>query len=118
MKAIIIIDHGSRYPAANHSLFDVVHRMQELNPSLLIKGAHMELAEPSISSVVNDCIAEGATEIIAHPYMLAPGRHAIRDIPNLVHEAVAQHPGVTVTITAPLGVDDRIIDVIKTRCGV
>ena len=67
MKAIIIIDHGSRYPAANDALFNVVKRMQELTPDVLIKGAHMELCEPTIEQVIDDCGHEGATHIIAHP---------------------------------------------------
>ena len=118
MKAVIIIDHGSRYPAANDALFDVVKRMQELTPNILVKGAHMELADPTIEQVVLECVQAGATHIIAHPYMLSPGRHAIRDIPNLVYDAVSKHTGVTVDVTAPLGLDDYIIQVIKKRCNV
>ena len=118
MKAVIIIDHGSRYPAANDALFEVVNRMQELTPGVMVKGAHMELCEPTIQQVVDDCVANGATHIIAHPYMLSPGRHAIRDIPNMVHDAVANHPNISVDVTEPLGLDDGIIGVIKKRCAI
>ncbi len=118
MKAIIIIDHGSRYPAANDFLGNVVNRMQEMCPEIKIKGAHMELAEPSISQVMKECVDEGMTEIIAHPYMLSPGRHAIRDIPNLVYEEASKYPNINVEVTEPLGLDDGIINVIKKRCGV
>tara|TARA_Y100001935_G_scaffold255139_1_gene266728 strand:- start:492 stop:848 length:357 start_codon:yes stop_codon:yes gene_type:complete len=118
MKAIIIIDHGSRYPAANDALFDVVKRMQELTPDVLVKGAHMELCEPTIEQVIDDCVHEGATHIIAHPYMLSPGRHAIRDIPNMVNEAAAKYDNVIIEVTEPLGLDDGIIRVIQKRCGV
>ena len=37
MKAIIIIDHGSRYPAANDALFDVADLMRKKCPILLLK---------------------------------------------------------------------------------
>ena len=118
MKAIIIIDHGSRYPAANEALFDVVKRMQELTPNAIIKGAHMELSEPTIEQVINECVKEGVTHIIAHPYMLSPGRHAIRDIPNMVNEILSKHPGITIEVTDPLGLDDGIVKVIQKRCGI
>ena len=118
MKAVIIIDHGSRYPAANNALNQVVCRMQELCPDIMVRGAHMELCEPTIEQVVDACVADGATHIIAHPYMLSPGRHAIRDIPNMVHNAALKHPTATVTVTDPLGLDDGIIHVIKKRCGI
>ncbi|MEK9726502.1 MAG: CbiX/SirB N-terminal domain-containing protein [Candidatus Margulisiibacteriota bacterium] len=118
MKAIIIIDHGSRYVAANDFLQQVVERAQELTPDVLILGAHMELAEPSIPQVIKECVNKGVTHIIAHPYMLSPGRHAIRDIPNLVYDAASEYPNLIVEVTAPLGLDDGIINVIKQRCGI
>ena len=103
MKAVIIIDHGSRYDAANQALSNVVKRMQEMTPNIMIKGAHMELCEPSIETAVIECVNEGATEIIAHPYMLSPGRHAIRDIPNMVYEAASKFEGLKVQVTPPFG---------------
>ena len=117
MKAIIVIDHGSRYPAANEFIFKVVERMQALTPDVLIKGAHMELADPTISDVIKECVDLGATHIIAHPYMLSPGRHAVRDIPNMVYDEASKYPDLTVEVTEPLGLDDGIINVIKKRCG-
>ena len=116
-KAIIIIDHGSRYPAANDALFNVVNRMQELTPDTMIKGAHMELCEPTIEMAIDQCVAEGAASM-AHLYMLSPGRHAIRDIPNLVYTAAEKHENVSVSVTPPLGIDDDIINDIKKRCNV
>ena len=118
MIAIVIIDHGSRYPAANAALDDVVAGLQKTVPECLVKGAHMELCDPSIEATINECIAAGAKKIIAHPYMLSPGRHAIRDIPNLVYEAVSKHPNIEVIITPPLGLHDGIIQAIKERCGI
>ena len=50
--------------------------------------------------------------------MLSPGRHAIRDIPNLVYDAASNYPDLNVEVTEPLGLDDGIINVIKKRCGV
>ena len=116
MKAIIIIDHGSRYPAANDFLNEVVERMQALTPDVMVKGAHMELADPNIPDTIKACVDAGASHIIAHPYMLSPGRHAMRDIPNMVHEAASDYD-VQIEVTEPLGLDDGIINVIKKRCG-
>ena len=118
MKAIIIIDHGSRYPAANEALFDVVKLMQEKCPDYIIEAAHMELAEPSINQAYKKCIEKGATHITAHPYMLSPGRHAIRDIPNMVSEIASEYPDIPFDVTEPLGLDEHIIEVIKKRCNV
>ena len=98
-------------------LADVVNMVREQAPDLIVEGAHMELAEPGIPDGVAACVKRGATHIIAHPYMLSPGRHAREDIPNMVKEAVAGHEGVTCTITDPLGVDARIGQIILDRAG-
>ena len=115
--ALLIIDHGSRRESANLMLDDVVAMVREQAPGLIVEGSHMELAEPDIKQGVASCVKQGATHIIAHPYMLSPGRHAREDIPNMVKEAVASHEGVTCSITDPLGVDVRIGQIILDRAG-
>lgn len=115
--ALLIIDHGSKRDSANQMLNEVVAMVQEQAPELIVEGAHMELAEPDIPNGVAACLARGATHIIAHPYMLAPGRHAREDIPAMVAEAIATHEGVTCTVTEPLGVDPRIGRIILDRAG-
>ena len=52
---------------------------------------------------------------MVHPYFLAPGRHSTQDIPRLVTEAASSHPGVAYTVTEPLGLHDKIIEVILER---
>jgi sirohydrochlorin ferrochelatase len=115
--ALLIIDHGSRRKAANHLLFDLVKLMRTMRPELLVFGAHMELAEPTIEDGIARCIQQGATHIIGHPYMLSPGRHATEDIPRMIGEIMKQHPGVTFEVTEPLGIDERIVELILHRAG-
>ena len=117
MKALLIIDHGSKRNAANDMLFTVVKELQKKRPSLIVEGAHMELASPTIEEVIDVCVQKGATHITAHPYMLAPGRHATADIPNMVEEAMKKHPTIPYTLTPPLGVDDLLLDLILKRAA-
>ncbi|MBT3604305.1 MAG: cobalamin biosynthesis protein CbiX, partial [Candidatus Latescibacteria bacterium] len=97
MTALLIVDHGSRRAEANLMLENVVHLLRQKRADLIIHMAHMELAEPSIEQGVQACVQEGATEIIVHPYMLSPGRHATQDIPQLAREAAKQFPNITLT---------------------
>lgn len=80
-------------------------------------AAHMEIAEPDVAAGFAACVEAGATEVIAVPYMLAPGRHAVEDIPRLVEEAAASHPGVRFRVAEPLGVHPGIGEVILARAG-
>lgn len=115
--ALLIIDHGSRRKAANYMLFELVKLMRDARPDLLVYGAHMELAIPSISDGIDWCIKNGATTIIAHPYMLSPGRHATEDIPRLVRDKMSHYPDVAFSVTEPLGVDIELINLILKRAG-
>lgn len=113
--ALLVIDHGSKRRAANHLLFELVKLIQTTRPDLFVFGAHMELASPSIEDGIKRCIDNGATHIIAHPYMLSPGRHATEDIPRMVGTIMADYPDVTYKVTEPLGIDSKIVDLILKR---
>lgn len=119
MKALIIVDHGSKFQEANLMLEEVASLLQSMCPKdILVDYAHMELAEPSIDSAINKCVQNGATEIIVHPYMLSPGRHATKDIPDLAHKAAAKHSGLKISVTEPLGISEKIVEVILKRAGI
>ncbi|HYF50710.1 MAG TPA: CbiX/SirB N-terminal domain-containing protein [Planctomycetota bacterium] len=117
-QALLIVDHGSRRTEANEMLFSVGAICRKLKPGLIVHVAHMELAEPTIEQGFTQCVKDGATEVIVHPYMLSPGRHATSDIPNMVAEAAQKHPGVTFKVTPPLGLDDKLGEVILERAGI
>ena len=85
--------------------------------SVIVRHAHMELAEPSIPDGVAACVAAGATEIIVFPYMLSPGRHSTSDIPNMVAAAAKGHPGVRVRVTPAFGIESELGEVILRRAG-
>ena len=119
MKAILIIDHGSTLPAANHMLECVGDLVQAMaGPDVVVRVAHMELAEPTIAQGFDACVAAGAGEVVAFPYMLSPGKHSTRDIPRLVAQAAASHPGVRYSVTPAFGVHDHLASVILERAGV
>ena len=96
-------------------LFELVVLLRKLRPTLLVYGAHMELAKPTIKDGLEWCIKRGATEIKVHPYMLAPGRHATEDIPRLVNESMSAYPNIKYEVTDPLGVDEALGNLILKR---
>ncbi|HAA77435.1 TPA: cobalamin biosynthesis protein CbiX [Candidatus Latescibacteria bacterium] len=115
--AILIVDHGSRRQEANDMLVGVGEIVRKQRPDLIVNIAHMELAEPDIPQGIQKCIDDGATEIVVHPYMLSPGRHATSDIPEMAQEAAAPYPNVTVRVTGPLGLHEKLGEVILERAG-
>lgn len=97
----------------------VASMVQEMvGPDVIVGYAHMELAEPSIARGFEVCVQRGATEVVAFPYMLSPGKHSTRDIPRLVAEAAAKYAGVTYTVTPAFGVHEKLGEVILERAGI
>ena len=119
MRAILIVDHGSVRHEANEMLESVAALVQSMvGPDVLVRAAHMELAEPLIPAGVDACVAAGATELIVFPYMLSPGKHSTRDIPRMVADATRDYPQLSVRVTDAFGVHAKLAEVILERAGI
>ncbi len=115
--AVLLIDHGSRRAAANALLDEVAALVSKrLGPESIVEPAHMEIAEPTIAEGFARCVEKGATTVVVHPFMLAPGRHVTEDLPRLVEEAAGRHEGVQFLMAAPLGSHSGVIDAVIERC--
>lgn len=113
--AIIVIDHGSKRDAANAMLFDMIAQYRAVTGATIVEGAHMELAAPTLDEAVAACVAQGATQIVVHPYFLAPGRHSTGDIPAMVAAVAARHPNLPIHVSKPLGVAPELATVMQRR---
>jgi sirohydrochlorin ferrochelatase len=119
MRSILLIDHGSVKAEANHMLACVANLLQHMvGDGVIVRYAHMELAEPSIAAGFAACVQAGATDVVAFPYMLSPGKHSTRDIPRMVGEAAKEFPHVTYRVTEAFGVSAQLCEVVVQRSGV
>ena len=114
-QALLIVDHGSRREESNDLLKQIAEMMQDRFGLSIVHYAHMELGKPTIQQGFDACVADGAEEVIVHPYFLGPGRHVTTDIPDLVKQAADRHPGIAFRITEPLGIHTKIGEVILER---
>lgn len=114
---IVIVDHGSRRAESNRMLEDFVARFAPDSGFSIVEPAHMELAEPSIATAFDRCVERGATCVVVCPYFLLPGKHWNQDIPELTAAAAARHPGVAYLVTAPIGLNPAMREVISQTIG-
>ena len=112
---VILVDHGSRREESNALLLDVVRQFEEISGLPIVEPAHMELAEPSIATAFDRCVARGATTVVVYPYFLLPGRHWDEDIPLLAAAAARQHPRVRYLVTAPFGLHPLMAEIMQQR---
>ncbi len=112
---VIIVDHGSRREESNQMLLEIVDAFRQTSPYAVVEPAHMELAEPSIATAYGECVRQGTTQIVVHPYFLLPGRHWDSDIPRLAAEAATHYPDTSYLVTAPLGSHPLLAEVVAER---
>jgi len=109
---IIVVDHGSRSADANLRHERFVASWHEHSRYKIVAPAHMEFAQPSISSAFDSCVAAGATSIVILPLFLWPGMHLERDIPALVARSASHHPGVAYAVGPPLGAHPLLFEIV------
>lgn len=115
MKAILVIAHGSPRPEANQDVLAVAEEVRARGVSAIVQTCYLDCNEPDIAAGVDLCAAAGATEIVAVPYLLHSGKHFVRDLPRILEESAARHPGVRILMGNYIGREPQMMDVIRDR---
>lgn len=129
---VVLVDHGSPIPEVTHvrkSLAKCLDGFLEDRVSLhqavmeRREGPEYDFNGPLLSEALSG-IAQNApnTEIIISMLFLSPGRHAGAggDIEEICAQVLNEFPNLSIKITALVGENDRILDLLKARylsCG-
>lgn len=118
MEKIIIAGHGSPKKEANNieQVARLLHGM--VHPGCsgdCVRVAYLQFAEPDIMQAITDCVKDGAKKIIIHPYFLSSGMHVTADIPGIIGEARGKYSGVEFIYTEPLGIHNKMAEVVLER---
>lgn len=112
--AVVVAAHGSRATAANDAHRAVVADLAG-GVEHAVTAAFLELAEPSIGDAIDAAVAAGATTVLVLPYFLYPGRHLTEDLPRIVGEADARHPGIEVRLLPLFGADPALTSLLAAQ---
>lgn len=107
---ILIVGHGSRRAEANDDVRQAARSIGERGGFALVEPAFLEIEHPRVAEGFTRLVAQGAREVIVHPYFLSPGRHTRGDLPREVSEVAARHPDVGYRITEPLCAHPLVIE--------
>ena len=111
-KAIVLFGHGSRDPLWRLPMETVAARLRTLQPGTAVRCAYLELEAPRLADATAELVNAGADHLTIVPMFLGTGRHAREDLPVLVEELRARHPGVAFVLQKPIGEDGRVLDLI------
>jgi sirohydrochlorin ferrochelatase len=105
-RALLLVAHGSRRAASNDEIRTLAKRLDaEQNDEFeWVEPAFLELAEPSIPDGIEQCIQQGAREVVVFPYFLSAGRHVAEDIPAEVRIKEEQYPEIDIHVADYLGI--------------
>jgi sirohydrochlorin cobaltochelatase len=78
--------------------------------------AFLELMQPDLAQAIAGQVAAGCGIVTVVPVFLGQGGHVRRDLPQLVEQCRAAHPGVTVRIAPTVGEDAGVLGAIVGFC--
>lgn len=106
--AIVLFAHGSRDALWRLPIEAVANEVKQLSPDTQVACAYLELTEPDLSTAVARLVKTGVNVIRIVPMFLGVGRHAREDLPLLLQDLIAQHPGVTFELRNAIGEEPEL----------
>jgi sirohydrochlorin ferrochelatase len=118
--AVVLIGHGSKLPYNKEVLGELRRRMEMRGLFKETRVAFMQLNSPSIEEELRSLAKDGIKNIVALPVFLADGAHTTEDIPEklkVAFEGAWDEIGrdVKLTYAKPIGVDERVVDILLDR---
>lgn len=115
MEAVLYVSHGSRVKEARDQAEHFLHQVHDKVDVPLWKICFLELASPTIGEGIESLVEAGATKVVIIPVLLLKAGHYYKDVPDELEKAKQRFPDVAFQYGEPLGVQDRIIDVLVER---
>jgi sirohydrochlorin cobaltochelatase len=114
-RPLLMIGHGTRDEQGRQCFLDFAAEYHRLDPSRPVFPCFLELTSPSIQEVVDQCVAEGYTDLSALPILLFAARHNKFDVTNELDIARQRHPQITYHYGRHFGITPSILDLWKAR---
>lgn len=113
----IVFGHGSSVESANDAVRSMAAQLARRSGYQAVETAFLEAGRPDLRGAVETLASRGIQQVIVIPYFLTLGMHLQRDLPRLVEELRAMHPGMEIQVTAPLDGHPALIDALVGRAG-
>jgi sirohydrochlorin ferrochelatase len=110
--AVIILFHGSREERAAEAADRIVAAVTARGGYDVIERAFLQYAQPDLPAAVERCVQQGAGRIVVVPFFMQTGTHVTSDVPRVLREFCARHPGVTVAVSDAVGTHPLMAEIV------
>jgi sirohydrochlorin cobaltochelatase len=110
MKGIILFGHGSRTAEYVQPFERIRDAMTAQQPEAMVELGFLELTQPSLEESIERLAGRGVTRVVVVPIFIGPGRHVLKDLPQLAANAMERRPGLEITLAPPVGESAVVID--------
>ena len=116
-RALILFAHGARaasWAAPFERLRDLT---QARMPEVAVSLAFLELMSPRLTELVPELVRGGTSEITVVPVFLGQGGHVLRDLPVMIDQLRADHPGIAIKVVEAAGENAEVLNAISDYCS-
>ena len=115
VKAMLIVDRGSREPEVKEELEDICSTIGKTYPEKYGYTTYcfLEVVPPCIEEGISKCIANGADFITIIPYFLYPGMKLKDSVKKAA--SISMKKDIRVAIAKPLSRNTRMVEVVVNR---
>jgi sirohydrochlorin ferrochelatase len=116
-KGYVVFGHGSSVESANDAVRAMAAELARRAGYEAVETAFLESGQPDLRGAVDRLARGGVAHVIVIPYFLTLGMHLQRDLPRLVEELRAVHPGMRIEVTPPLDGHPALMDALMGRAA-
>ena len=112
-SALVLFAHGARDAQWSEPFRAMQKAVAGKRPDLTVELAFLELMQPSLGDCVARLARDGHQRIVIAPLFLAQGGHLKKDLPRLLKDLGATHPGAELSVLPPIGEVTELLNAIS-----
>ncbi|EEA00390.1 cobalamin (vitamin B12) biosynthesis CbiX protein [Burkholderia sp. H160] len=120
MHGLILFGHGARDARWREPFERLADKLRAARAATgdaqAVSLAFLELMEPDLLTAVAQLVTQGCDAITVVPVFFGQGGHIRKDLPAIVDQCRAAHPGVEIRCAVAVGEDDSVLDALAQYC--
>lgn len=115
LPSVILLGHGSRVEKAGGDMERVAAILKDRHGFPMVEYCFMSRLPPHFPETLAGLVGRGASWVLVIPYFLHTGLHIRLDIPEMMQQEAAKHPGLRLQLGGNLGYDDILVELVRKR---